>query len=182
MRITEASIARAFDHGENALAIEALLRSHSTKDVPQSLVYLVHDVERRRSRLSIVNAATVATIIVSDDAALVAQAVRVSAAKLEAVGAHAATSALAPARVEAALAAKGVLGVVVSGRARAAPAKGAGSKVGVGSADSPAAAAAAARSAARSTSATAALLRAAAEQIDGSAAMALARSIRNPEK
>ena len=107
-RLTEASIARGFEHGFDGPGIEAFLRDNASKPVPQAVVYLVHDVARKRNRLSIAEGATV---IVSDDPALVAQAVKVTAARLRAVGLHAAVSPLAAAKVEVALRAKGVLGV-----------------------------------------------------------------------
>ena len=107
-RLTEASIARGLEHGFDGPGLEAFLCDNASKPVPQAVVYLVHDVARKRNRLSIAEGATV---IVSDDPALVAQAVKVTAARLRAVGLHAAVSPLAAAKVEVALRAKGVLGV-----------------------------------------------------------------------
>ena len=73
LRFTEASLRNAFDRGANADEILEFLTEHAGKGVPQSLVVLIRDVERRHGVLRV---GGVHSYIRSDDPALLAQVVR----------------------------------------------------------------------------------------------------------
>ena len=66
-RISEQSLARAYDDGDTPEQVVAVLRDLAD-DVPQAMAYLVHDAHRRHGRVR-VGAAT-AYVVVDDDALL----------------------------------------------------------------------------------------------------------------
>ncbi|MGQ0744774.1 MAG: helicase-associated domain-containing protein [Acidimicrobiales bacterium] len=72
-RITEASLRRGFDAGLSAKEITRFLSEHSTRDVPQSLTYLVGDLGRRHGRVRV---GTAACYLRSEDPSLLAEVVR----------------------------------------------------------------------------------------------------------
>lgn len=69
-RFSEASVRRALDHGATPDRMLAFLEVHATKGVPQPLRYLVNDAARRHGKLRVAAAASVVT---SDDPALLAE-------------------------------------------------------------------------------------------------------------
>ncbi len=104
-RLTEASLTAAMAAGLSAPDINRGLAERSRTMVPQSVSYLIADVERKRKLIVLASAVTV---IASSDAALIAAAVRVKSAKLRELGPFTAVSLLPAAKVRVALAAKGV--------------------------------------------------------------------------
>jgi hypothetical protein len=72
-RFSEATLRRAFDAGRTADAIVAYLEQHASKEVPQSLAFMVQDVARRHGKVRLGPAAC---YLRSDDASLLAEIVR----------------------------------------------------------------------------------------------------------
>lgn len=70
-RFSEASLRRAFDAGRDQATVLAFLERHADRGVPGPLAYLVGDVARRHGHLQVAAAATVVT---SDDVAVLADA------------------------------------------------------------------------------------------------------------
>lgn len=105
-RLTEASLTAALAGGLSVADIEQGLVTRSQTTVPQSVSYLIADVERKRKLITLASAVTT---IASADPALIASAIRVKAAGLRELGPYTAVSALPAAKVRAALAAKGVM-------------------------------------------------------------------------
>lgn len=104
-RLTETSLSAAITAGLSAVDIENGLNERSRTPVPQSVSYLITDVDRKRKLITL---ATAVTVIASSDPALIAAAVRVKAAGLRGLGPYTAVSALPADKVRTALAAKGV--------------------------------------------------------------------------
>lgn len=71
-RLSEASVRRALDAGATSAELHRLLTQHSSTPVPQSVTYLIDDVARRHG---VLRAGAVGSVLHSDDASLVAQAV-----------------------------------------------------------------------------------------------------------
>lgn len=69
-RFSEASVLRGLDHGGSAERMLAFLEQHAAKGVPQPLRYLVSDTARRHGSLRV---AAVASVVTSDDPALLAE-------------------------------------------------------------------------------------------------------------
>ena len=104
-RLTETSLSAAITAGLSAVDIENGLNERSRTPVPQSVSYLITDVDRKRKLITL---ATAVTVIASSDPALIAAAVRVKAAGLRGLGPYTAVSALPADKVRTALATKGV--------------------------------------------------------------------------
>ena len=104
-RLTETSLSAAITAGLSAVDIENGLNERSRTPVPQSVSYLITDVDRKRKLITLTSAVTV---IASSDPALITIAVRVKAAGLCGLGPYTAVSALPADKVRTALAAKGV--------------------------------------------------------------------------
>ena len=79
-RISEPSIRRALDTGRTAGELHALFERHSKTPVPQGLTYLIDDVARRHGQLRVGMAAS---FVRCEDPALLAQASRAAAERLE---------------------------------------------------------------------------------------------------
>jgi len=69
-RFSEASVRRALDQGDTGERILGFLDEHAPKGVPQPLRYLVNDAARRHGQLRV---ASVASVVTSDDPALLAE-------------------------------------------------------------------------------------------------------------
>jgi len=69
-RFSEASVRRALDQGDTAERMLGFLDDHAAKGVPQPLRYLVSDTGRRHGQLRV---ASVASVVTSDDPALLAE-------------------------------------------------------------------------------------------------------------
>lgn len=69
-RFSEASVRRALDQGATPDRMLAFLGDHGSKGVPQPLRYLVNDAARRHGKLRV---AGVASVVTSDDPALLAE-------------------------------------------------------------------------------------------------------------
>ena len=108
-RITESDVGSAIDDGLDVETILERLAEWSVNALPQSVSYFLRDVERRRGRLVVASATTVLS---SSDPALLIEATRVKAAKLQLVSPNTAISELPAAKVHQALAAKGLLPVM----------------------------------------------------------------------
>ena len=105
-RLSETKLGAAFGAGQHANDVIEVLRTNAKTPVPQSVEFLIHDVQRRHGRILVSSAVTVIT---SDDAALLVQAVNVKAAALSQLSATVAVSLLPAAKVFNALEAKGLL-------------------------------------------------------------------------
>lgn len=105
-RITERSLALAFDGGLTAEEIVAFLSDHASAELPQNVTHLITDVERRHGS---VHVAAATTVVHTDDPIRLAAAVGVKAAKLRMVADTVAVSALSPSKVFEALRAKALM-------------------------------------------------------------------------
>ncbi|MEO7126908.1 MAG: helicase-associated domain-containing protein [Nakamurella sp.] len=76
-RISEGSVRRALDAGATRTELQQLLETHSSTKIPQSVTYLIDDVARRHG---VIRAGSVASVVHSDDPALIAQAVAAAGA------------------------------------------------------------------------------------------------------
>jgi hypothetical protein len=104
-RLDDVRIGQDLAAGETAEAICAFLAAHSTVPVAPAVTQFVRDVERRRGGLTV---AATATVITADDTLGLAEAIKVKAARLTLIAPTVAVSDLPPAKVLAALRAKGL--------------------------------------------------------------------------
>ena len=104
-RLDTARIGQDIAAGESADAICAFLEEHATVPVAPAVLQFVHDAERRRGGLTV---AAAATILTADDTLGLADAIKVKAARLTLIAPTVAVSDLPPAKVLAALRAKGL--------------------------------------------------------------------------
>jgi Helicase conserved C-terminal domain len=111
-RLSETKLGAAFGAGQHANDLIDVLRTNAKTPVPQSVEFLIHDVQRRHGRILVSSAVTVIT---SDDAALLVQAVNVKAAALSLLSPSVAVSLLPAAKVFNALEAKGLLPAMFTG-------------------------------------------------------------------
>jgi Helicase conserved C-terminal domain len=111
-RLSETKLGAAFGAGQHANDVIDVLRTNAKTPVPQSVEFLIHDVQRRHGRILVTSAVTVIT---SDDAALLVQAVNVKAAALSLLSRSVAVSLLPAAKVFNALEAKGLLPAMFTG-------------------------------------------------------------------
>lgn len=106
LRITERSLAMAFDGGLTAEQVVTFLSEHASAELPQNVTHLIADVERRHGSLQV---AAATTVVHTDDPVRLAAAVGAKAAKLRMVGDTVAVSTLSPAKVFEALRAKDLM-------------------------------------------------------------------------
>jgi len=102
-RLSEATIRRAIDAGRDGESIVGFLRKHSDKGVPAPVEYMVLDVARRHGHIRVT---TAATVVCSDDPAVLADACshrRTKKLKLQSVAPTVAVSPLPPEKVMAGL-------------------------------------------------------------------------------
>ena len=104
-RLDTARIGQDIASGASADAICAFLEEHATVPVAPAVLQFVHDAERRRGGLTVAAAATVLT---ADDTLGLADAIKVKAARLTLIAPTVAVSDLPPAKVLAALRARGL--------------------------------------------------------------------------
>ena len=104
-RLDASRIGQELASGDSASAICAFLERHSTVAVAPAVIRFVHDAERRRSGLTVTAAATVIT---ADGTLGLADALKVKAARLTLIAPTVAISDLPPAKMLAALRAKGL--------------------------------------------------------------------------
>ena len=117
-RLDETRIGLDLAAGETADAICAFLAEHSSVPVAPAVDQFVRDVERRRGGLT-VSAAT--TVLTAHDTLGLAEAIKVKAARLTLIAPTVAVSDLPPAKVLAALRAKGLAPRAVTPAAPGAP-------------------------------------------------------------
>ena len=104
-RLDDVRIGHDLAAGETADAICAFLVEHSSVPVAPVVEQFVRDIERRRGGLTLAGAATVLT---ADDTLGLAEAIKVKAARLRLIAPTVAVSDLPPAKVLAALRARGL--------------------------------------------------------------------------
>jgi Helicase conserved C-terminal domain len=105
MRLDRARIAAEMAGGESAAELLAFLEANSSVAIAPVVAQMLTDVERERGGLSVTSAATVVT---ADDVLGLAAAVKVKAARLTLIAPTVAVSDQPPAKVIAALRAKGL--------------------------------------------------------------------------
>jgi hypothetical protein len=113
-RLSETKLGAAFGAGLHANDVIEVLQTNAKTPVPQSVEFLIHDVQRRHGQILVSSAVTVITCV---DAALLVQAVNVKAAALSLLSSTVAVSLLPAAKVFNALEVKGLLPAMFSGTA-----------------------------------------------------------------
>ncbi len=111
-RLSETKLGAAFAAGQHATDVIDVLRANAKTPVPQSVEFLIRDVQRRHGQILVSSAVTVITCV---DAALLVQAVNVKAAGLSLMSSTVAVSLLPAVKVFNALEAKGLLPAMFTG-------------------------------------------------------------------
>ena len=117
-RLSETKLGAAFAAGQQSSDVIEVLRTNAKTPVPQSVEFLIRDVQRRHGQILVSSAVTVITCA---DAALLVQAVNVKAAALSLLSPTVAVSLQPPAKVFNALEAKGLLPAMFTGTATGSP-------------------------------------------------------------